>query len=171
MATEAEKGLKWRKEFGRGGTQVGVTRANQLVARENLSADTVTRMHSYFSRHEVDKEAEGFRPGEKGYPSAGRIAWALWGGDQGQTWARKQRAVIERESEKIQNTKALPDNYRPADGEEECNNCGFYQALPEVSGGYCERWDASVQDNYVCNAWKSAETYSEDIVTVREQLL
>ena len=169
MAVEAEKGLKWRKEFGRGGTQVGVTRANQLVARENLSAETVTRMHSYFSRHEVDKKAEGFRPGEKGYPSAGRIAWALWGGDQGQTWARKQRAVIERESEKTQNTKALPDNYRLADGEEECNNCGFYQALTEVSGGYCEKWDANVKANYVCNAWKAAETYSKEILSVREQ--
>ena len=169
MATEAAKGLKWREEFGRGGTQVGVTRANQLVARENLSAETVTRMHSYFSRHEVDKKAEGFRPGEKGYPSAGRIAWALWGGDGGQTWARKQRAVIERESEKTQNTKALPDNYRLADGEEECNNCGFYQALTEVSGGYCEKWDANVKANYVCNAWKAAETYSKEILSVREQ--
>jgi hypothetical protein len=44
-------------------------------------------MVSYFARHEIDKEAEGFRPGENGYPSAGRIAWALWGGDAGRTWA------------------------------------------------------------------------------------
>jgi ATP-dependent protease ClpP protease subunit len=44
-------------------------------------------MHSYFSRHEVDKKGRGFSPGEEGYPSAGRIAWALWGGDPGQTWA------------------------------------------------------------------------------------
>ena len=27
MANEAELGLKWRKEFGRGGTSVGVARA------------------------------------------------------------------------------------------------------------------------------------------------
>jgi hypothetical protein len=44
-------------------------------------------MHSFFSRHEVDKQGKGFTPGD-GYPSAGRIAWALWGGDPGQTWAR-----------------------------------------------------------------------------------
>ena len=31
-------------------------------------------MYSFFSRHEVDKRAEGFRPRQKGYPSAGRIA-------------------------------------------------------------------------------------------------
>ena len=47
-------------------------------------------MHSYFSRHEVDKQGQGFSPGEEGYPSAGRIAWALWGGDPGQSWARSK---------------------------------------------------------------------------------
>ena len=30
MANEAELGLKWRKEFGRGGTSVGVARARDL---------------------------------------------------------------------------------------------------------------------------------------------
>jgi hypothetical protein len=90
MATEAKRGLDWRKEYNRGGTIVGVTRANQLIRKEKLSPRTVRRMHSYFSRHEVDKQAQGFRPGEKGYPSAGRIAWALWGGDAGQSWARNK---------------------------------------------------------------------------------
>ena len=169
MAVEAAKGLEWREEFGRGGTQIGVTRANQLVKREKLSAETVTRMHSYFSRHEVDKEAEGFNAGEKGYPSAGRIAWALWGGDAGQTWARKQRAVIVRESEKTQNTKALPENYRLADDEDECNNCGFYVPLVEASGGYCERWDANVKPNYVCNAWKPQSVYNQEEISVFEK--
>lgn len=89
MAREAERGLAWRKEFNRGGTEIGVARARDLSNRANLSADTVKRMVSYFARHEVDKRAEGFSPGEKGYPSAGRIAWALWGGDPGQAWANK----------------------------------------------------------------------------------
>lgn len=94
MAQEAERGLKWREEFNRGGTLVGVARANQLKNRENLSASTVKRMHSYFSRHEVDKQGQGFSPGEEGYPSAGRIAWALWGGDPGQRWARDKVASM-----------------------------------------------------------------------------
>ena len=83
MKTEAAKGLKWREEFGRGGTRIGAIRARQIVAGENLSDSTIKRMYSYFARHEVDKRAEGFRPGEKGYPSNGRIAWSLWGGDAG----------------------------------------------------------------------------------------
>ena len=44
-------------------------------------------MVSYFARHEVDKDGQGWSPGQDGYPSAGRIAWALWGGDAGRTWA------------------------------------------------------------------------------------
>ena len=100
MVAEAIKGLEWRKEFGRGGTAVGVARAASIKNKERLSISTIKRMHSFFSRHEVDKQAEGFSAGEKGYPSAGRIAWALWGGDSGQSWARKKRDQIEREMAK-----------------------------------------------------------------------
>jgi len=98
MAAEAQKGLDWRKEFGRGGTNIGSTRASQLIKRENLSPDTVKRMYSFFSRHEVDKQGEGFKQGEKGYPSNGRIAWALWGGDAGYSWSTKKRNQLENES-------------------------------------------------------------------------
>lgn len=94
MVSEAEKGLEWRKEYGRGGTEVGVARARDIKNRKELSFDTVKRMYSFFSRHEVDKKAEGFRPGEDGYPSAGRIAWALWGGDAGFAFSRKITGMI-----------------------------------------------------------------------------
>ena len=89
MKAEAQKGLDWREEFGRGGTRVGATRARQIVANENLSDETIKRMYSFFSRHEVDKQAEGFYSGEDGYPSNGRIAWALWGGDAGFSWSKR----------------------------------------------------------------------------------
>ena len=89
MKSEAQKGLDWRKEHGRGGTRVGAVRARQIVAGENLSDETVKRMFSFFSRHEVNKKAEGFSKGEDGYPSNGRIAWALWGGDAGYSWSKR----------------------------------------------------------------------------------
>jgi HK97 family phage major capsid protein len=89
MVDEAERGLEWRKEFGRGGTEVGVARARDIINGRDLSLNTVKRMYSFFARHEVDKQAEGFSPGEDGYPSAGRIAWALWGGDSGFSWSKK----------------------------------------------------------------------------------
>ena len=97
MKEEARKGIEWREEFGRGGTRIGATRARQIIAGENLSDDTIKRMFSFFSRHEVDKKAEGFRPGEDGYPSNGRIAWALWGGDAGFSWSKRlvnQRCIL-----------------------------------------------------------------------------
>jgi HK97 family phage major capsid protein/HK97 family phage prohead protease len=109
MAEEAQKGLDWRKEFGRGGTEVGVARARQLINRQEVSAETVRRMHSYFSRHEVDKEGEGFSPGEDGYPSAGRIAWALWGGDVGQSWARNKDRQLDNIDEEA--TRAIEDEF------------------------------------------------------------
>jgi len=87
MIAAARRGLDWRQTYGRGGTEVGVGRARDIINRRNLSRTTVGRMASYFARHEIDKEGEGFRPGEPGYPSAGRIAWALWGGDPGKAWA------------------------------------------------------------------------------------
>jgi HK97 family phage portal protein len=97
MADEARRGLDWRKEFNRGGTLVGVARANQLVNKESLSESTINRMVSFFARHEVDKQAEGFRQGEDGYPSAGRIAWALWGGDAGKAWSERKAAEFDNE--------------------------------------------------------------------------
>ena len=95
MVEEARRGLEWRKEFGRGGTKIGVARARDIQNRKELSIDTVKRMFSFFSRHEVDKKAEGFESGEDGYPSAGRIAWALWGGDPGFAFARRVKESVD----------------------------------------------------------------------------
>jgi hypothetical protein len=88
MVTEAKRGLEWRSEFGRGGTAVGISRARDIKNGKNLPYATVKRVKAFFDRHQSDKKAEGWRPGEKGYPSNGRIAHALWGGDAGYTWAK-----------------------------------------------------------------------------------
>lgn len=100
MVREARLGLGWRQTYGRGGTEVGVARARDIVNRKNLSITSIARMISFFARHEVDKDGQGFRPGEDGYPSAGRIAWALWGGDAGRAWAtrimREHQSLTER---------------------------------------------------------------------------
>ena len=99
MASAAKRALKWREEGYPGGTLVGLARANQLKNREPLSASVVLRMHSFFSRHAVDKQATGFNSGEEGFPSKGRVAWDLWGGDGGQTWAETKRNQIMRDRE------------------------------------------------------------------------
>ena len=112
MISEAKRGLEWREEYGRGGTEVGVARARDIINGKNLSFDTVKRMRSFFARHEVDKKGKGFSQGEEGYPSAGRIAWALWGGDAGKSFAEKvvksMEAAEERDVEVIE-TVAVED--------------------------------------------------------------
>lgn len=90
-AEAAARGLELRRKHGRGGTEVGVARARDLSNRKTLSPSTVRRMHSYFARHEVDKQGEGW-----GEDSAGYIAWLLWGGDAGKSWAKKKAAELDR---------------------------------------------------------------------------
>lgn len=87
VAKLAAKGLELRKEFGRGGTAVGVARARDLKNRKALSASTIKRMRSYFARHAVDKKGKDWA--NKSNPSAGYIAWLLWGGDPGLAWVKK----------------------------------------------------------------------------------
>lgn len=94
MKTEADRALAWVAEGKQGGTRIGKIRANQISKRENLSRDVVMRMYSFFSRHEKNKMAEGFEPGEQGYPSPGRVAWGLWGGDAGFVWSKNIRDKI-----------------------------------------------------------------------------
>ena len=100
MKYAASRALDWRKEFNRGGTEVGVARARDIINADELSPETVRRMVSYFARHEVDKKAEGFNSGESGLPSAGRIAWDLWGGDSGRTWADSKNEKLNKIDEK-----------------------------------------------------------------------
>jgi hypothetical protein len=93
MANNAKRGLELRAKFGRGGTAVGVARARDLVNGRNLSPETVARMYSYFSRHEVDKKGKDWDNAER--PSNGKIAWLLWGGDSGYAWSTQKWKAIQ----------------------------------------------------------------------------
>lgn len=97
MKAAAKRALAWKEQGHAGGTAVGLNRAHQIVSGENLSDSTVKRMFSFFSRHEVDKKAKGFSAGEEGYPSPGRVAWDLWGGDAGFSWSRKKVNSMKKE--------------------------------------------------------------------------
>ncbi|MCD0245990.1 DNA-binding protein [Xanthomonas melonis] len=87
VASAAARGLRLREQHGRGGTAIGVARARDLSAQKSLSVQTIRRMHAYFARHGVDKNGKGWA--DRSAPSAGYIAWLLWGGDAGQRWAEK----------------------------------------------------------------------------------
>lgn len=87
VRSNAKRGLELRREFGRGGTEVGIARARDLARGAAVSYDTIKRMNSFFARHEVDKKGENW--GNASNPSNGYIAWLLWGGDAGWSWAKK----------------------------------------------------------------------------------
>ena len=86
---EARRALDWRRTYKRGGTSVGLATARLLASGKPVSLKKARHIARYFPRHAVDARAKGYRSGERGFPSAGRIAWGLWGGTPGWVWSRK----------------------------------------------------------------------------------
>lgn len=103
VADAAARGLELRKKHKRGGLSTeeagkqgigsGVARATSLKNRQALSPDTIGRMVSFFARHERDLRSEAARKSSE--PTAGEIAWALWGGNPGRSWAEKVKRQME----------------------------------------------------------------------------
>jgi HK97 family phage prohead protease len=150
MVREANQALEWRREFNRGGTLVGVARARDIASGKNLPIDTVRRMSSYFARHEIDKQAEGFNRGEDGFPSAGRVAWGLWGGDAGRDWA----TGIIKEADDASAARSVEDNmgieFRTAKVE-----LRAVDATGMEFEGYAALWDSPSADGTVPEIVKS----------------
>ena len=97
MITAAKRALEWRREYGRGGTAVGVARARDISNGKRLSEDTVKRMHSFFSRHATNKSKHYDAKENDGGPTAWRIAWDLWGGSAARTWAKGITDLLKKE--------------------------------------------------------------------------
>ncbi len=107
----AQRALNWIAEgkAGQGFTDVGRARAAQLANGQAVSEETIRRMAAYFTRHQSDLEAEGAKQGQDRFPSAGRVAWDAWGGNEGWSWARniirsldaetKQKALVVKQVE------------------------------------------------------------------------
>jgi hypothetical protein len=103
VRAEARRALKWIEEGHAGGgfTDTGRKRASDLARGASVSLKTIKRMNSFLARHEVDKQGKGFSQGSDGYPSAGRVSWAAWGGDAGKSWAAKILASVEKSVDAI----------------------------------------------------------------------
>ena len=102
VRSNAKRGLELREKWGRGGLDTseagkqgigsGVARARDLSSGKNISLDTIKRMKSFFARHEQNKDGKD----DDGGPSAGAIAWLLWGGDAGKRWAESILDKVEK---------------------------------------------------------------------------
>lgn len=64
-----------------------MARATSLANGEKVSYETIKRMSAFFSRHEKNKAG--------GEDDAGKIAWDLWGGDAGKSWAARIIKMVE----------------------------------------------------------------------------
>ena len=116
MKEEAQRYRDWKADGEAGGTEVAARRATQILSGDELSPDVVIAMNAWFARHEVDKQGEGFSPGEDGYPSAGRVAWAAWGGDAGMRWSGgKADRIKEIRDRSMDTNRAEPDELRVGD--------------------------------------------------------
>ncbi|CAB4152613.1 COG4383 Mu-like prophage protein gp29 [uncultured Caudovirales phage] len=94
MARNASNALEVRRskpQSERGMIAVGLARARDISNRVELSPDTVSRMVSFFSRHEVDKQGSTWDEKGKGWQ-----AWNGWGGDEGFAWAKRKVAELEK---------------------------------------------------------------------------
>ena len=120
----AKRGLKLRQEWGRGGLSPaeakaqgidsGVTRARK-IASGTVSEHDVRRM-SAFNRHR-----KNYRPDKKmpdGGPTAGTIAWLLWGGTSGVNWAKKKSAAMNAEDFEAETIDYTQEN---------CHVCGTHE--------------------------------------------
>ena len=119
MRAEARRYREWKKEGEGGGTDDARQRASQILSGNEIAPQTVITMNAWFARHESDKSGKGFRPGEDGYPSNGRVAWAAWGGDAGQSWSRTKSNQIKKARERIMSEqteeRAAPDALKTGD--------------------------------------------------------
>lgn len=91
MKTAAKSALKVRatKPFSqRGMTQVGISRARDIINSSKLSPRSWRRMLNFFTRHEVDKKGSTWDEQGKGWQ-----AWHGWGGDAG--FARSKVVVAQ----------------------------------------------------------------------------
>ena len=96
---ECAKGVEWYDE-GKGGdglVEETIAWAKKLAAGEPITPDKARKMNAWLARHAVDLEAEGAKPDDEGYPSPGRVAWALWGGDPAVSWSAMLVEAMDKE--------------------------------------------------------------------------
>ena len=95
VKNNAKSALDYANKNGWGscGTEVGKIRANQLAKGEPISVDTIQRMYSYLSRHEVDLNSS------KTYSDGcGKLMYDSWGGLSAKSWSHnklKELGLIE----------------------------------------------------------------------------
>ena len=153
----AKKGLSQRKKWGRGGLSPadaksqgidsGVTRARKISSGK-VSRHDVRRM-SAFNRHRQNNNPSKKMP--DGGPTAGTIAWNLWGGTSGVNWAKKKSATMNAEDFEMVCRQCKIGNYESCLYGETFDTGGFWlsNCVPDPSMN-AETFDAEASYNFTC---------------------
>ena len=84
----AQKAIDWKEKYGdevKGGAEVGWERAKQLASGTKLTREELGKMASFMRHKENSKIATKHK--STPWKDRGHVAWALWGGDAGVSWA------------------------------------------------------------------------------------
>lgn len=82
-----------RKGFGGDGLTPKTKAEARDMANGKVTLSKCVRMSAWFARHQPDTKAEGFHDkSSPKYPSAGLVAWLLWGGDANGSMRAKEWA-------------------------------------------------------------------------------
>lgn len=125
---EARKALSWMNAHERGGTDVSVVTASVLSQGGQISFEKLRHVNRYLSRHATDKFTDAWEPAKDGAPSAARITWGMWGGDNAEKWTS---TILNRESEKALTADGL---YLPTSTDQETYVDPFQEAFDLEEG-------------------------------------
>jgi HK97 family phage portal protein len=105
----AARGLDLLEYAGSGLTDKTKREAREM-ANGNISDDKVVRMAAWFARHEGDLDsdkADDYLNGDSDRPTAGQVAWLLWGGDISKSNKMRAANWATKEAEKVKENKSF----------------------------------------------------------------
>lgn len=119
-------------EFAGDGLTEKTKREARNMARGQVSDDKAVRMGAWFERHESDlksPDANAYVSGESNRPTAGQVAWLLWGGDLDKTnrlramkWAQRQNNTEEKNMKPFDDGEKIGVQYRSLEIREDSIN-------------------------------------------------
>ena len=104
----AQRGLDLLEFAGSGLTDKTKREAREM-ANGNISDNKVVRMAAWFARHEGDLDsdkANDYLNGDSDRPTAGQVAWLLWGGDISKSNKMRAANWATKEADKVKESKS-----------------------------------------------------------------
>ena len=105
----AKRGLDLLEYAGDGLTDKTKREAREMASGK-ISDSKVVRMAAWFSRHEGDldsEKADDYLEGRSDKPTAGQVAWLLWGGDISKSNKMRAYNWANKEAEKVKEEKSV----------------------------------------------------------------